>query len=80
MPEQPAKAPVNLITPELWQHIVRHVEAIGRDRVQAQPTMSDADFLSGAMAAMNAMGMPLLHAPASWTIGLMFGRTSPLRD
>ena len=80
MPEEPVTEPVNLITPELWQHIVRHVEALGRDRVRTQQTMSDADFLAGALAAMNAMGMPLIKAPASWTFGLMFGGTSPLRD
>jgi len=60
-------------THELWRQVVRQVMEDGRARLQAQGEINDADFLAGALSAMQALGMPTSMVPASW----IFGR--PLR-
>lgn len=63
---------------DLWQQVVQAVEARGRQRKQVQgKAMSDADFFTGAMAVMEALGLPRTLYPASWTLGIMMGK-SPL--
>ncbi len=58
----------------LYSQVVEQVEEIGLQRMKAQPGMSEADFFAGAMAAMTALGMTPIQYPASWTLGLMFGK------
>lgn len=66
---------------ETYIGVIDAVEAVGKRRLATQGgTMSDADFFAGALAAMQAMGLTPDEWPSSWTLGLMFGRTSPLRD
>lgn len=64
---------------DTWHRIVNAVEASGQSRVQTQPSTNDADFLAGALAAMLAMALPPNKVPASWTLGLVFTKKSPLR-
>ena len=59
---------------DLYRQVVEQVEEIGLQRMKAQPGMSEADFFSGAMAALTALGMTPIQYPASWTLGLMFGK------
>jgi hypothetical protein len=59
---------------DLYRQVVEQVEEIGVQRMKAQPGMSEADFFSGAMAAMTALGLTPSKYPASWTLGLMFGK------
>jgi hypothetical protein len=58
----------------LYSQVVEQVEEIGLQRMKAQPGMSEADFFAGAMAATTALGMTPIQYPASWTLGLMFGK------
>lgn len=60
--------------------IILAVEESGRKRVAVQPGMNDADFLAGALAVMQALGLEPHRWPASWTLGLMFTGKSPLRE
>lgn len=62
-----------------YRAVLAGIEAAGRSRVAAQPGMSDADFLAGALAALKVLGLDGLHYPSSWTLGLMFTGKSPLR-
>ena len=62
---------------DLYRQVVEQVEEIGLQRMKAQPGMNEADFFAGAMAAMTALGMTPIQYPASWTLGIMFGK-SPL--
>jgi len=59
---------------DLYRQVIEQVEEIGLQRMKAQPDMSEADFFSGAMAATTALGMTPIQYPASWTLGLMFGK------
>ena len=65
---------------ETYLGVIRAVEEVGKKRYSTQGTMSDADFFAGALAAMQALGLTPEKWPSSWTLGLMFGRKSPLRD
>lgn len=58
----------------LYRQVVEQVEEIGLQRMKAQPDMNEADFFSGAMAAMTVLGMTPIQYPARWTLGLMFGK------
>ena len=58
----------------LYRQVVEQVEEIGVQRMKAQPGMSEADFFAGAMAALTALGLTPIQYPASWTLGLMFGK------
>jgi len=64
------------------QTIIDHVEARGRGRIAMQKRggrdMSDADFLTGALAAMEAIGITSDQWPPDWIFGLMTD-DSPLR-
>ena len=62
---------------DLYRQVVEQVEEIGLQRMKAQPGMSEPDFFAGAMAALTALGMMPIRYPASWTLGIMFGK-SPL--
>ena len=59
---------------DLYRQVIDQVEEIGLQRMKAQPGMDEADFFSGAMAAMTVLGMTPIQYPASWTLGLMFGK------
>jgi len=71
----------------LYRQVVEQVEEIGLQRMKAQPGMSEADFFAGAMAStpaprlwlgagagVTALGMTPIQYPASWTLGIMFGK------
>lgn len=59
---------------DTYRQIIEQVEEIGVQRMKAQPGMSEADFFAGAMAALTALGLTPIQYPASWTLGLMFGK------
>jgi hypothetical protein len=59
---------------DIYKQIIEQVEEIGLGRMKAQPGMSEADFFAGAMAAWTALGLAPIQYPASWTLGLMFGK------
>jgi hypothetical protein len=59
---------------DIYRQIIEQVEEIGLQRMKAQSDMSEADFFAGAMAAWTALGMAPIQYPASWTLGLMFGK------
>jgi hypothetical protein len=61
---------------DFYRQVVEQVEEIGVQRMKAQPGMSEADFraAAGAMAALTALGLTPIQYPASWTLGLMFGK------
>lgn len=78
---------INWNDKDLYRRVVEQVEEIGLQRMKAQPGMSEADFFAGAMAATPAprlrldagagvttLGMTPIQYPASWTLGLMFGK------
>lgn len=66
---------------ETRSRVIAEVERAGKKRYEAQGgVFSDADFAAGALAAMQAMGLKLIDFPASWTLGIMFGRRSPFRE
>ena len=65
---------INWNDKDLYRRVVEQVEEIGVQRMKAQPGMSEADFFAGAMAAMTTLGMAAIQYPASWTMGLMFGK------
>ena len=66
-------------TPETYKYLVLTVQDAGAARATVQPDMHDADFLAGALAVMQALGLEPHRWPFSWTIGLMFSNRSPLR-
>jgi hypothetical protein len=59
---------------DLYKQVIEQVEEIGLQRMKAQPGMSEADYFAGAMATLTALGMMPIQYPASWTLGLMFGK------
>lgn len=66
-------------TSSVYEKTVRHVEDRGKSRLKARGVIDDADFLMGALAAMEALGLEPNKWPARWIFGLI-GNESPLRD
>ena len=60
--------------------VMHHVEDRGYTRSLYQGShFNDADFATGALAALEALGFSRINWPSSWTLGLMFTDKSPFR-
>lgn len=63
-----------------YQYLIQVVEKRGRERLKSQGSdMNDADFLTGALTVMYALGLKPSQWPRRWIFGLMSGN-SPLRE
>jgi hypothetical protein len=63
-----------------YKYVIQVVEERGRERLQSQGSdMNDADFLTGALTVMYALGLKPNQWPGRWIFGLMSDK-SPLRE
>jgi hypothetical protein len=66
---------------ETRQRVLDYVIKVGKERARIWgKEFSDADFATGALAAMEAMGLSPLKFPASFTLGIALTDRSPFRD